>query len=319
MTYKKEPNSLTGLNTAMTTPSDTNWLRLLRNWSDTYNPAPKQESYYVDIQDRKTLVISLGDSWTWGDSLDESVRTQQIYGRLLAQHYDADIINVGFKGGPNSWILLAGNFIINQLQKNNTYERVIVVVTMTESMRETLLHDAFPFDYTKQGQIYGPTQAYYQHVLDSLENHWQQLAQSMLDKTDNRFVMLMGQNFVWHNMVNKLKHPRLIVANQNWIEVLAQHQDIGVPVRTNVINGWVFNNFTGITRQARMMDDTACKKFTLPLIEKATLVHKWLDDSVFNHRRTSKHPTDQGHQFWADYIIGQINQFDIDNARSSNV
>lgn len=299
--------------------SDINWLQLLRDWSDTYKTAPKQESYYVDIQDRKTLVISLGDSWTWGDSLDEADRTQQIYGSLLARHYDADIINVGFRGGPNSWILLAGNFIMDQLQKNNTYERVLVVVTMTESMRETLLHDVFPFDYRVQGQIYGPTHAYYQHVLDSLENHWQQLAQNMLDKTDDRFVVVLGQNFVWHNMVNKLEHPRLIVADQNWIEVLAQHQDIGIPIRTNVVTAWIFNNFKGVTQQARMMDSTGWKEFTLPLVDKALQVNKWLDASILNHKIASKHPTQQGHQFWADYIIGQIAQFDIDNAHSSNV
>lgn len=319
MTYKKEPSSLNGLTTAMTKQSEINWLQLLCNWTDTYKPAPKQESYYVDIQDRKTLIISLGDSWTYGDSLHESERTQQIYGSLLAQHYDADIINVGYRGGPNSWILLAGNFIIDQLQKNNTYERVIVVVTMTESMRDTLLHQVFPFDYRVQGQIYGPTHAYYQHVLDSLENHWQRLAQNMLDKTDDRFVMVMAQNFVWHDMVNKLTHPRLIVANQNWIEVLAQHQDIGVPIRTNVVTAWIFENFKGVTQQARMMDDTACKEFSLPFIDKALQVNKWLDASTLNHKTGSKHPTQQGHQFWADYIIGQIAQFSIDNAHPSNV
>ena len=303
----------------MTKQSEINWLQLLRDWSDTYNPTPKPESYYVDIQDRKTLIIALGDSWTYGDSLDESVRIQQIYGSLMARHYDADIINVGYRGGPNSWILLAGNFIVEQLQKNNTYDRVLVVVTMTESMRDTLLHDAFPFNYRVQGQIYGLTHAYYQHVLDSLENHWQQLAQNMLDKTDDRFVVVMAQNFVWHNMVNKLKHPRLIVPDQNWIEVLAQHQDIGVPIRTNVVTAWVFRNFQGITQQARMMDKTVCKEFALPLVDKALQVNEWLDASTLNHKTGSKHPTQQGHQFWADYMIGQIAQFDVDNAHSSNV
>jgi hypothetical protein len=319
MIYKKEPSSLNGLNTAMTKQSDTNWLQILCDWSNTYKPAPKQESYYVDIQDRKTLIISLGDSWTYGDSLDEADRTQQIYGSLLAQHYDADIINVGYRGGPNSWILVAGNFIIDQLQKNNTYERVIVVVTLTESMRDTLLHQVFPFDYTKQGQIYGPTDAYYQHVLDSLENHWQQLAQNMLDKTDDRFVVVVAQNFVWHDMVNKLEHPRLIVPNQNWIEVLAQHQDIGVPIRTNVVTSWVLENFHGVTRQARIMDDSGWKKFLIPFMNRALRITDWLDASTLNHKTGSKHPTQQGHQFWADYIIGHIAQFDVDNASPSNV
>ena len=303
----------------MTKQSEINWLQLLRDWSDTYNPTPKPESYYVDIQDRKTLIICLGDSWTYGDGLNESVRTQQVYGSLLARHYDADIINVGFRVGPNSLILLAGNFIIDQLQKNNTYEQVLVVVTMAESMKDTLLHQVFPFDYTKQGQIYGPTHAYYQHILDSLENHWQQLVQTMLDKTDDRFVVVLGQTYVWHTMVDKLEHPRLKVPNQNWIEILAQHEDIGVPPRTNVVTPWVFKNFIGVTRQARMTDDTACKEFSLMKMEKAMVINEWFDDSSFIAKYPSKHANHHGHRFWADYLIAQITQFSIDNAHSSNV
>jgi hypothetical protein len=66
-----------------------------------------------------------------------------------------------------------------------------------------------------------------------------------------------------------------------------------------------------------MMDDSGWKEFTIPFMDRALRVNEWLDASQLNHKIGSKHPTQQGHQFWADYIIGHIAQFDVDNSRAS--
>lgn len=68
-------------------------------------------------RNKKNLVISVGDSWTWGDSLgtiyqakkqgrageidDLPARSTQCYGRLLADMLDADWYNFGLRGGGN--------------------------------------------------------------------------------------------------------------------------------------------------------------------------------------------------------------------------
>jgi len=69
------------------------------------------------VRDRPNLVISVGDSWTFGDSLgtiahdkdidDYDARLAQCYGRRLADHLDADWFNWGKCGGGNLDIVCA--------------------------------------------------------------------------------------------------------------------------------------------------------------------------------------------------------------------
>ena len=61
--------------------------------------------YHAEIHNRDTLVITLGDSWTWGTSLQQNLRLQQVYGALIKNQLDADWINIGCQGWSNSFIL----------------------------------------------------------------------------------------------------------------------------------------------------------------------------------------------------------------------
>jgi hypothetical protein len=69
------------------------------------------------------LVISIGDSWTWGDSLgnislgavdDTEARKNNCYGRIIADEIGADWLNFGFCGWGNSKILsCASDLVVN--------------------------------------------------------------------------------------------------------------------------------------------------------------------------------------------------------------
>lgn len=57
---------------------------------------------------KNNLLITIGDSWTWGDSLgDLSVdyRSKHVYGRYLSKDLDCDWINYGWCGAGNNTIL----------------------------------------------------------------------------------------------------------------------------------------------------------------------------------------------------------------------
>ena len=58
-------------------------------------------------QNRKTLVVTIGESWTWGDSLgktqhkifdDKEFRLANVYGRRLADTLQADFLNIAKPG-----------------------------------------------------------------------------------------------------------------------------------------------------------------------------------------------------------------------------
>ena len=106
------------------------------------NPYSFRRWYYEDIQDRNILLITIGDSWTWGDHLgcidwekasDDPIRLTQIFGRKLADKMSADWVNIAKPGCSNYWMLEQLGAIENYL---DDYKEVHVVITLTEDLRE---------------------------------------------------------------------------------------------------------------------------------------------------------------------------------------
>ena len=60
---------------------------------DANDPYSFRQWYSEDIQNKDTLLVTVGDSWTWGDhlgsidwdkSVDDPIRLTQVFGRKLA-------------------------------------------------------------------------------------------------------------------------------------------------------------------------------------------------------------------------------------------
>lgn len=66
-------------------------------------------------QNSNDLLITIGDSWTWGDSLGDlsiKYRSKHLYGRYLSEQFKCDWINYGFCGAGNNKILEALDLIL---------------------------------------------------------------------------------------------------------------------------------------------------------------------------------------------------------------
>jgi lysophospholipase L1-like esterase len=257
---------------------------------------------------KENLVICLGDSWTWGDSLPD--RENEMYGRLLSDYLNADLINVGCPGWSNSWVLKNGEVILSSLRKNNQYKKVYVIVTLTENARD--IKTAKSFDFAKWVFDNRPklTKDLYHLILETIEQHWSSQLQQLVDLSDDRFIFFVGQNFVWHTIYNKLSNiPRVIITDVNWIEVLADAQNLPRPIRTNIVTRFSFDTFHDANTQMSTTDLTYFKDYCLPLIAKAIEVNKWLDRSPMNYKKASKHPNAEGHKLWANHIFHQLVNF----------
>ena len=79
---------------------------------------PKLDRLFFVNRDKNDLLITVGDSWTWGDSLgDISVRyrSEHVYGKYLTEFLDSDWINYGYCGGGNRNILKALDLILQNI------------------------------------------------------------------------------------------------------------------------------------------------------------------------------------------------------------
>lgn len=287
-----------------------NWVSELEDYkTQIYRAEPEALHYHFADNHSDTLVITAGDSWTWGASLDAEQRLNQVYGNLIATHFDADWINIGCNGWSNSWILMHPNYIINRLKNSLQYKRIYVILTLTENGRDIGTPVSHPYDYIKQYQNLGLTEKFYCAVLDDCEQRWVEQINQMINNADERYCFFLGQNFVWNQILVENVLPRVIVGEDNWIEQLADYQSMVKPIRTNLVTGWIFNTLEQINSIANINDQSVYQQWTLNLIDRAMQVNTWLDSSELNCKKDSKHPTSTGHQVWADYVIRKIENY----------
>lgn len=279
-----------------------NWAEQLFQYRQQFVPDSHNlkdfEEFYSESGNSDCLVITAGDSWTYGDSLPENQRLSQVYGRLIANHFNSDWVNIGSRGRANSWTLKCLQHLANIIQ--NTYNKIIIIVTLTENGRDVQTPYTFPFDYGNLGLRTGDHANYFDEILSNAEQYWSKQLNQIKNTVD--CTMLVGQNFVW----NKLKlQSDIKLLDTNWIEKLADYQNIHRPVRTNMVTSWVFDSFP-VCKEWVNVSSSTYYDWVLPKIDLANRVNKWFVHSKLNENHLSKHPIAKGHQVWANYLLENI-------------
>lgn len=263
------------------------------------------EHYHTEIVGKDSLLITLGDSWTWGDSLDPDLRLTQVYGARLKEKLDCDWINIGCKGWSNSFVLENLGFLGPHL-KDSTYKNIIVVINLTENGRDIQSSTSFRYNYSKLRDTFGVTNEFYETLLTDIEKYWVRQISGFLEKTDSRFKVVITQNFVWNTEVERQLRDKVMFLDLNWIECLADSQQLPRPIRTNLVTGWIFDLIDSVHNILNISDKTEFKTWSLPYLDRANQVNQWLDSSPMNHKKASKHPNAAGHLIWADYIMKNL-------------
>lgn len=267
------------------------------------------DHYYYENHGKENLVVALGDSWTWGQSLDPLLRLQQVYGKHLSTTLNADWLNVGCPGWSNGWLFLVCKHIVKLLE-TSAYKKIYLCFTLTETAREISSFHSFPYDYIKTHKKLGASQEFYDTILKDIEQYWIQQLNNIVETMDNRYILFVGKNFVWHDQLyQELQSGPVITANINWIELLADYQQLPRPIRTNMVTGWIFDRLRQVHDIVQEKTNEAFQLWALPKIEKANLVNDWLNQSELNvSHSASKHPVAKAHELWADYILQCLRQ-----------
>ena len=255
----------------------------------------------ADLKGKDTLVVAVGDSWTFGGGLLTD-RLNQIYGRLVSNHYDADWLNVGGSGYSNTWIFDFANIIIENL-KDSEYQKIIFLITMSEQGRDvaTAKHcDLDYHQYESEGRI---TEETFDRILSDIEDIYIEKLTTLLSNLDDRYSLVIGSGFTWHQKTmkwleqQKISHPHNII----WTELLADKQKLPRPPRTNLVYNFVFeSNLPKLIEYCPKLDVPEWKSWMIQKMEVADQVHQFLQKSDLNF---DIHPTPDGHRCWADEMI----------------
>jgi len=247
---------------------------------------PGAELFHEDLQGQKKLLVTIGDSWVWGQKLpgvdinylqDHPSRLSSIYGfhlkNLVGQ---CDWVNIAMPGTANRWIVdVAMRFLL--LADQLHYEKIIISVVGTDIGR----------DIDQRGQ---PSQYSLSQTAITFEREYL-LRLSKLDH-DDRLLLIYSKNYnsTFPENVNILKHH----LSKRWVDIAAENcpqkpvpPDCSIIYHSNALSAedksWALENSMPLGNA--MMD----------FLFRCSLLNP-----------ESGHPTAQCHELWAQYIFDYI-------------
>jgi hypothetical protein len=225
------------------------------------------------------MLITAGDSWTYGDSLgntkvreardDVEYRTNHIYGAVMSRALGCSWTNLALPGASNSLII---SWLDILLSNDWVYEDTTCVVTLTESGRHEDL------------QLIERSLGTQQRVLEKIVTHsygeidWLRLKHPKVN-------FIVAHNFTDSVGVTALK--------DSWLEVM-----LNQPVQngTHIV---ISEHIEQMNYDARFPD-------VLDIMDRAAARMDLLDSCEFCYKEDSRHPNEQGHWLWADYLLKHI-------------
>lgn len=269
------------------------------------------DNFKVD-NDSDTLVVTLGESWTYGDSLDPSKRKQQIYGSLIAKHFGADFINVAQCGLSNNWIIhqLKDMLTVGHQQFIDlaAYKKIYIILTLTEGGRDFGQPALFLSDYAEFAKRRRSLELY-DELLEHTAICWAKEIEELTQSLPDHVTVIVGQNFCWHKEIEQYNFSRVVNLKKNWLMVIADDLGLEKPPAARLVTNWVFKSVRLVNNIVRSLNPMAFKLWSIDRLDEALAVNKWLDSSPVNCDKASKHPNPQGHEIWASYIIDTIENF----------
>jgi hypothetical protein len=287
-------------------------------WSDYYNST--HNSYYEICRNKPNLVITLGDSWTWGDCLgftDASIgrddiesRKTQVYGRHLSDQLNADFINISYPGSFNYWLHNRLQILLDYSidKMSSSYDKVYIIITLTEVGRDFIseLSPKFFIDsFEKFYNCSDDPEFSTGKILQQLEKFDFVLLDAIQKQLPFNVKLIVGRNFTTINKDNQSILKNLLP--KIWTELLFEKQKF--PILDNIpLMSMGLDCFEQYIR-SKNLNSEQHKKYMVDVIFPAVKQQfDLLDKSVYNHKKATRHPTAEGHKIWADYIYAYIQQ-----------
>ena len=297
-----------------------------------------KEWYHEKSIGSDTLLITVGDSWTWGDSLgktdfkfdDRDYRINHIYGTRLSEMIDCDFINIGIPGGSNLYIL---DYLVRTLENlNKKYNQRHIIFTLTESGRE-LNNDLIDQKATYQ-LLSGPDWPAFDLLINGKASqseidlmmseirgihfeHVVGLYLALLNSTDLNDFLRRYENYTIQSIQTAIGPDLCLARNftsvfpdnkidieSRWVDIIASRGNLDpYPKNLYVMSGIGLDPLIKFcTHHFNHFDRDEWTE----LLDISSLGIDWLISSPYNSKRASKHPLEQAHYWWAEHLFNEL-------------
>lgn len=255
------------------------------------------------------LLITIGDSWTWGADLtkekfsgthidrlaDDDYRLSNVYGGVLSLMLNADFLNLGESGSGNYYILEK----LQELSKLTLdYKRVIVICTFTEVARDfDSLYDR-DIDYFTwlSNNIHSPSD--YNNFLKFINTQ----ISTEISKIDINAELYFATNFVDPIGIECLSDKLL---NQTWLQTWCNSKGIEYSYPCYLVSPWIFDKLNNIFVISPKTDRTTYISWVADALDAANLRAEICKKDGINFGQLL-HPLAEGHKLWAEYIYNEL-------------
>lgn len=249
--------------------------------------ATPANSHYTEVtncfdfvsRNSKTLVVTVGDSWTRGEDLDSDLRLQQVYGNIVSQCLSADFLNLG-QSGSNNFFIAERVEELGRILHQLDYATIYLICTFTETGRSFNSHHDVYIDYVNWFQ----------------NNHIKDFLAFLNNECYNRILRVVRD------------HQIVLRIGTNFVDAVGFESDLTSWFRQLGISCSI-QSCVGSTGANRLKDveqfiknQTQFKRWYIDLIDKS----KHTDQVCSSRRLINAHPTAEGHKIWANCILESI-------------
>ena len=253
------------------------------------DPGRERSLIHEDITQQSTLLVTVGDSWTWGMGLagitpmshaDHPDRLNLVYGYHLKESIGScDWINLGYPGTGNRWIIDSA-LRFQHIQPTANYKKIIVSVGLTDIARDIVQTDA-----------HKNTTLTFRQLAEQMEKE-QLLALKALEQNPN-ITLIVGRNFT-----STFDNNKTIIKNHlpdRWIDVNKSSWN----PEYNLPDFFTLMLPDGLpANEKQWAVDTA-----MPL---SNSIIDFLNQCPLHFHTHSDHPTAQSHILWAEYVYNYV-------------
>ena len=242
---------------------------------------------HEDINQNKNLLVTIGDSWTWGDSLfginyktkpDAPERLTAVYGYHLKNLLiDFDWINIAYPGTANRWIV---DSALRIAELETEYKHIIISAGLTDIGRDLVQMDLLFNEVT---------------ALNCEGEYLDRLSLACDCRED--ITLLIGRNFTdtFDENIHKVKNH----LPKRWVDISNDKSNLNFK-----FNGKV-HYITYPDKNSKISTETK-EWFLSSMFPNAENMIDFLKQCPLHYKTASMHPTEECHIFWAQYLYNYI-------------
>lgn len=247
-----------------------------------------------------TLIVTVGDSWTWGSDIsennsDDAIRIKHLYGNAVSGEMNADWLNLGLSATSNFWLTSMVEELA-QLIPHLEYQKIYVICVFTGAGRwfHTRYDRYIHYPSWVNDNVNQPSD--YNKLITKFNQDCVDRIQRALESYKN-VTIKFGTNFI----------------DPMGFESVTEHQLLSVPwyqimdCNDGLTSCVCMDGVKALLRMPEVLTDSNkldyFKEWILGIIPISEKRNHTLEDIT---KFRNYHPKARGHQQWAQYLLTQL-------------